>query len=307
VRDLLHGLPGEFDVVRCRNCRHCFLNPRPTFDALCAYYPPDYGPYHAPAAQQVAVQPSPATPWYLRRGVRAIPGLRRLYYALAQTHSVWIPPPPRPGARALELGCSDGWFLDRLQLAGWTPIGVELSAEPARRARDRGYEVHTGTLAPHMFSEQSFDACFAWMVLEHLPDPKETLWELRRLLRPGGWLAFSVPNFACWERYLFGRYWRGLEPPRHLQHFEPRRLRKLLREQGFRVERTIHQHNVLNLIASLGLVLKDKRPYGKWGPALLRFTDAPWMWPQLALSPLAIGLAWLRQGGRLTVIARPDG
>ena len=304
--DLLHNLPGEFAVVRCAQCRHCYLNPRPTSEELAHYYPPDYGPYHAVAAD-AAPDGAPAAsrpPWYLSPAARRIPGLRRLYYWLSESHSVWIPPLPHPEARALEIGCSDGWFLDQLRDRGWNTVGVELSIEPALRARARGHEVHVGSVESVRLDAGSFDACCTWMVLEHLADPAAALRQWRACLRPGGWLAFSVPNFGCWERHFFGRYWLGVDAPRHLQHFEIPVLKRLLRDNGFVVERIIHQQNVLNLIASTGLWLKARPRSRRWGESLLRFTDHPRMWPLLALAPLAKSLAWIRQAGRLTVIAR---
>ena len=306
--DLLHRLPGEFRVVRCRDCAHCYVNPRPTPDAIGLYYPADYGPYHAAEAGS-PINDAPAgakQPWYLSRRVRAVPGLRRFYYWLTRSDSTWVPPRPTKRARALELGCSDGRFLEELGRAGWDAVGVEPSVEPARRAQQRGLAVHDGTLQPGMFPAGSFDACFAWMVVEHLHDPLATLREVRRLLAEDGWLIFSVPNFGCWEPRLFGRCWLDLDVPRHLQHFRPQTVRRLLSAAGFRPERIIHQRNVLGLIGSVGLWLRERRPQSTLGPALIQFANHPRMWPQIALAPLARLLAALRQGGRLTVIARPS-
>jgi SAM-dependent methyltransferase len=203
------------------------------------------------------------------------------------------------------LGCSDGRFLDQLRRAGWDAVGVEPAEAPARRAQQQGLVVQVGVLEPGMFPEGSFDACFAWMVIEHLHDPRATLDEVRRLLAEEGWLAFSVPNYGCWEPRAFGRYWFPLDPPRHLHHFHPRTLRRLLADSGFILDRITHQRNVLNLAASLALWLRVKHPRSKLGPALMEFANHPRMWPQIALAPLAKVFAWARQAGRLTIIARP--
>jgi SAM-dependent methyltransferase len=271
------------------------------------YYPTDYGPYHAeaPAPPIIDTAVTSKPPWYLSRPVRAVPGLRRLYYWLTRSDSTWVPPRPAQRARALELGCSDGRFLEELGRAGWDAVGVEPSVEPARRAQQRGLVVHPGTLESGTFPARSFDACFAWMVIEHLHDPLAALRELRRLLADDGWLVFSVPNFGCWERCIFGRHWLDLDVPRHLQHFRPQTVRRLLSAAGFRPERIIHQRNVLGLIGSLGLWLCERRPQSSFGTVCVQFTHHPRMWPQLMLAPLARLLAALRQGGRLTVIARP--
>jgi SAM-dependent methyltransferase len=236
--------------------------------------------------------------------VRRIPGLRRLYYWLSESYAQIIPEVGCSPKRALELGCADGQFLERLEREGWEAEGVEPAAEPARRAQARGLRVHIGRLDPGLMPADYFDAVFAWMVLEHLHDPLATLREIRRVLKDSAWLVFSVPNFACWERRVFGRYWFSLDLPRHLQQFTPRALRRILDGCGFRTVRVIHQRNILNLTGSLAYWLRDRFPRSKLGPAVLRFTDKPGLWGTLAMAPPAILLAWLRQGGRLTVIAR---
>lgn len=237
------------------------------------------------------------------RGLRHIPGLRAFYHWLTDKRSEILPPPPETGGSALELGCATGRFLERLRNAGWQAKGIELVPEAAARARNRGFTVHEGTLESFPFPDESFDAVFAWMVVEHLPDPAGTLRELHRILRPDGRLYFSVPNFGCWERYIFRSNWWALELPRHLQHFTPATIRQMLRDTGFDQPAIIHQQNALNIISSLGIVLR-RIGLKNWGDRCIAFTDNPTMGWQLALAPPAKVLAWIRQGGRLTIATR---
>jgi SAM-dependent methyltransferase len=307
---MLHGLPGEFQLVRCAGCGHHYLNPRPTPDCIHHYYPETYGPHHlaepaeSPPEAGAAIAGAGKQPWYLSPPVRRIPGLRRLYYWLSESYAQIIPGVGGSPKRALELGCADGRFLERLEREGWEAEGVEPAEEPARLAQARGLRVHIGRLEPGRMQAGHFDAVFVWMVLEHLHDPLATLREIRRVTKDSGWLVFSVPNFACWERRVFGRYWYALQLPTHLHHFNPATLRQILRRSGFDCVRVIHQRNVLNFPGSVGLWLRDRFPRSRLGPALLHFTDHPGLWGTLAMAPLAILLAWLRQGGRLTVVAR---
>lgn len=310
-REWLFDLPGEFQLVRCRDCRHVFLNPRPTPESIHHYYPRAYGPYHLIEPSESTVETATRTPsadahppWYLSRGVRAIPGLRRLYYWLSETYAEVIPEVEGPSKRALELGCADGRFLMRLQQSGWEVQGVEFAEEPAQRALARGLPVHVGRLEPGLLPARSFDAVFAWMVIEHLHDPLATLREVRRIAKDTAWLVLSVPNFGCWEPKVFGRYWYSLELPRHLHHFTTRSLRRMLEQCGFRMVRVIHQRNLLNLVGSIGLWWRAWFPRSRLAARLIAYPDHPGFWSQLAMAPWAILLAWMRQGGRLTVIAR---
>lgn len=318
--DPLHGVGGVFQIVRCVDCRHIFMNPAPTTESLAACYPTAYGPHAGQVADTISPpveasprqsepsQPDPSEsaspPWYLSSGFRRTPGLRRLYYWLSDTRSSYLPTPPDTDARAIELGCATGGFLAKLAEAGWQGEGVELVETAAAIAQERGFPVHVGTLQSAKLSADTFDAAFAWMVIEHLPDPMSAFCEFHRILKHNGQLAFSVPNVSCWEPFVFGRNWYVWEVPRHLQYFGPGRLRRLLTETGFDNIQIIHQRNVLNVMGSLGIALRRIRPNSRLARRLIDCPNRLSMWWQLLLAPGAIFLAMIRQGGRLTVIAR---
>jgi SAM-dependent methyltransferase len=309
--DYLWNMPGKFQIVRCSGCRHVYLNPRPTMESIGYYYPEHYTPYHLDgepeqpeAATEAEGPPLSGQPWYLSRFVRGIPGLRAMYYWLLRNDGEFIPVVDAEKPHGLEVGCAGGGFLNRLRKCGWEVQGVELSEAPALLAREQGLRVHVGTLETAEFPDETFDAVFAWMVVEHLHDPQETLREIRRILKPGGWFAFSVPNLGCWEPKVFGKYWYCVQAPTHLHHFTPRTIRRLLGETGFVTERIIHQRNLLNLPGSLGIWLKQRCPGWSLGRRLIEFTNHPGLCGELAMSPLAKLLATLRQGGRLTVVAQ---
>jgi hypothetical protein len=60
---------------------------------------------------------------------------------------------------------------------------------------------------------------------------------VRRILKPGGKFAGSVPNIVSWEALLFGKDWQPLEIPYHLYHFSPESLRSVLEGSGLKLER----------------------------------------------------------------------
>ncbi len=212
--------------------------------------------------------------------------------------------------RALELGCSHGAFLDQLRADGWECVGVEPAADVANRATERGLDVYVGSLEDaanahsQTFTPGSFDAVFAWMVIEHLHDPAATLRLARELLKPGGRLLFSVPNFGCWERRAFGRFWYALQMPTHLQHFTSASVNRLLESSGFELVELIHQRNINNLVGTLGLWLRTRYPHWSLGTRLIRWIDNPSALGLCLLAPLARCLALLRQAGRLTIVAK---
>ncbi len=305
--DWLHGAEGVFRVVRCAACGHMYLNPRPSRYAIDQYYPPWYGPHRSgpsgginpPARHEIGRRA-----WYLSGFVRAVPGLRRLYYWLTTSDSEFVPSLGDGARRALDLGCADGRFLEQLRQRGWQVQGVEPIEPAARLAQARQLNVHCGTLESARFPSASFDIVFAWMVIEHLHDPVATLREVHRILAPGGWLVFSVPNAACWERRLFGRYWYAWSLPVHLQHFTRDSIERLLGLSEFRVERIIGQRHALTLAGSLGILLRFLWPRWRLGERLIDFAGDPSPWGLALLSPVAKIMAAIGQSSCLTIVAR---
>jgi SAM-dependent methyltransferase len=305
--DWYYDVPGLFVVVQCASCGHAYLNPCPVDEDLAKCYPSGYSAHRSgqPDVEPVASAPvSERRPWYLARWFRRIPGPRWLYYWLTDPKSQYVPPGPA-GRRALEMGCATGDFLLRLQAEGWKAEGIDIVQPAVAVARERGLTVQLGDPTTIELATAAYDAVFAWMVVEHLPRPRQAMQRASAALTPGGWLCFSVPNFASWERRLWGSHWKGADLPRHLQHFTPRMLRKLLSEEGFREIRIIHQPSFLNWLGSHGSRLKARNPESRLGETLLKwFYDNPPLWTYFVCGPFAHLSAALRQSGRLTVLAR---
>jgi SAM-dependent methyltransferase len=91
-----------------------------------------------------------------------------------------------------------------------------------------------------------YDLAIAGDVLEHVSQPLELLRQLVSVLRPGGQLLVSVPNFAHWYPRgrvmlgLFGYDRRGILDQSHLRFFTRATLRRLVRRAGYDIlqERT---------------------------------------------------------------------
>lgn len=137
-----------------------------------------------------------------------------------------------PGGRLLDVGCGTGEWLLAMRDRGWDVEGVEVDQNAVDAALGLGLEVRCGILEQMDYPDASFDAITLCHVIEHLPHMGATIAECARLLKPGGRLVISTPSSTSLSRRLFGRYWRGLEPPRHVAIFSPRALSRILTDAG---------------------------------------------------------------------------
>jgi SAM-dependent methyltransferase len=120
-----------------------------------------------------------------------------------------------------------------MRALGWDVQGVEPDPRAAVLARD-AYKlpVLIGTLQEARLPEASFDAITMSHVIEHVPDPWLLLKECCRLLKEDGRLVLLTPNIRSLGHRLFRRSWLNLDPPRHLQLFSIKTLRRAARQTG---------------------------------------------------------------------------
>ena len=289
-RDLLHDLPGEFTVVKCRSCGLTRTNPRPTPESIGLYYPDDYGPY-------VGTQVRSANPTH-NSDIKKI--LKRFINRVIDFNTTRLPP-MAPG-RMLELGCASGSYLHKMAAQGWQVQGIEFSEKAAKAAAQLGFDVHAGPLETAPNPDEPFDLIVGWMVLEHLHNPVDCLKKLRQWAKPGAWLVLSVPNAGSIEFSIFKDKWYALQLPTHLHHFTPQTLENMLQITGWKLEKVHHQRVLSNLIASTGYVLRDKG-YVKVGQKFIDFPEQAGRWTYV-LYPVAWLFSAFGQTGRMTIWAR---
>jgi len=97
----------------------------------------------------------------------------------------------------LDLGCGDGLFFGRLAEFGGTIEGLESDPSLVSRETAERYRIHVGPLDASFAPNKRFALILMLDVLEHLPNPKESLKQAVELLEPGGRLVMTVPAFRC--------------------------------------------------------------------------------------------------------------
>ena len=203
----------------CAGCGLGRLHPLPDAETLRGYYPDAY---------------------YGEPGVKFQAFIEGLVRAVGARHAAFLTAGVPAGGRVLDVGCGRGVLLAALAERGFETHGVEISEQAARGADEWASIRIAPSVAEADYPEAYFDQVIIWHVLEHLPDPRETLSCVRRILKPGGRLVVAVPNFSSLQARLTGPAWFHLDLPRHLYHFPLVGLQRLLERSGFEVGAAHH-------------------------------------------------------------------
>jgi len=147
--------------------------------------------------------------------------------------------PYRVTNRIIDVGCGAGLFLERAALRGWEVHGTEYGALAVGACRARGIGIIEGPLAPANYAPPLFDVVCSFEVIEHVVRPREELDRMVRILRPGGLLYLTTPNFDCLARRFTPDDWSVVNYPEHLTYFTPRTLRRMAREAGLLERRLV--------------------------------------------------------------------
>lgn len=248
MEDRLFDVPGQWSLKRCPGdaCGYVWLDPMPIEEDLHKAYSNYY--------THEVVEGPPKTA--LRRIYAAICAgyLSRRYGYRTANPSKWesagvlmnlmpgrranldfsvLYTPAVHGGRLVDVGCGSGILLSNLAEKGWDVTGVDFDPGGVSAARERGLNVHQGSLDEQRFPDGSFDAVLMSHVIEHVPDPTALLREAHRILAPGGRLVVVTPNTGAFAHRYFKADWLHLDPPRHLHLFNPATLQSVARQAGF--------------------------------------------------------------------------
>ena len=203
---------------------------------------------------------------YLSFDYNAVPGDYQ-YRALTSGHPVqrfWhagklrvidrlLRPHVRAGSYLLEIGCGAGNLLLHATVGGSYPVALDLAMPSLMFVRSRLQESRGGSDPPRGFActqalsdklpmvDSSFDCVLLSEVIEHLEAPHLTIREAARVLRPGGRLLVTTPNYrSFWPAMEWAVDRLGSAPKmageQHITRFHARPLRQLLLESGLRIQ-----------------------------------------------------------------------
>jgi 2-polyprenyl-3-methyl-5-hydroxy-6-metoxy-1,4-benzoquinol methylase len=174
----------------------------------------------------------------------------------------------------LDIGCAYGPFLAAAREEGFSPAGIDPAQDTVRYVQENlgipavhGFFPHSSFLIPH-----SYNVISLWFVIEHFRDCTCVLAEIRKLLQPGGVLAFSTPSFSGISGRSSLRKFLSASPQDHITVWKPKMCRKALALAGFEVKKIVISGHHPERFPLLGKLAKSKKH--------------PLYWPLLAISKI---------------------
>lgn len=192
-----------FDIVKCSSCSLVFTNPRPVENEIRNYYSNNYYSYKPFKPKRVE---------------------KRISKKSANRYKI------------LDIGCGSGKWLYKQKTIGNDVYGIESSQNAAKIANEMGLNVFSESLEDTEFANDFFNLVRINHVLEHLVNPLRLLKKVKRILKKSGECIISVPNVESIESILLKGAWRQLDAPRHLFHFSPSTLQKVINKAGLKVK-----------------------------------------------------------------------
>ena len=204
---------SDYFFEKCSACGLVFQNPRPSQEKLIDRYDEEYFNYEI-------------------NGEKSFFDL--MVKGLDDVH-FFDKSPVKGEDTFLDIGCAAGILIEYLEKRGWKTTGLEIcrtSAEYGIKKREQNIKINT--LEKESFPDSSFSFVHSSHVIEHVADPRSFVREISRILKPSGTAYIVTPNVNGLQAKIYKKNWR-LCIADHVILFSRKTLKKLLKEEGFRI------------------------------------------------------------------------
>lgn len=145
--------------------------------------------------------------------------------------------PYRKNNRILDVGCGIGYFLEEASKRGWEVYGTEYTDEAVSICQAKGINIQKGILNPSNYESEFFDVITSFEVIEHINNPQEEVTNFNILLRKGGLVYATTPNFNSLLRYRLKAAYNVITYPEHLAYYSPKTIAYLFKNCGFSIKK----------------------------------------------------------------------
>lgn len=214
-----------FPIYDCQDCGFRFTNNFPSEDIIGKYYDsPDYIS-HSDSKKGLINQ---LYHFFRKRMLKKKVNMITKITSKSETNRL-------QSIRLLDLGCGTGYFLNEAKNKGFTVSGIEKD-EKAREYAISHFGLNIkGEESLWNINNESFDVISLWHVLEHMQNLNEVVEKLNNILKTNGILILALPNHHSYDAKRYKRYWAAYDIPRHLWHFSPDTVEKLLNKHQFKI------------------------------------------------------------------------
>lgn len=206
----LNALPeyAHAHLVKCQSCGMIFSNEQPDHEELVEFYSEGYDltRYYSPITE-------------------------KRYKELLQEFEAY-----RQNGRLLDIGCGYGFFLQTAKEVNWDITGIEITDEAVKACTSKDLRMHHGSLESAGFPDDHFDVIVLIETIEHVTEVDKLLREIYRVLRPGGLVYLSTPNFNAVNRFRLKEKYDIIQYPLHLSYFTPDTLKQFFESNGFKTK-----------------------------------------------------------------------
>jgi SAM-dependent methyltransferase len=255
----------QWQYLCCQDCRLVTIHPRPSFQALMECY----RNYLPDQASEIVKWKNMVAP-VIHKSADLIE---------ARTN--------KKQGKLFDIGCGHGFFLQEMDRRGWQVSGLEISKTGRRFIKKTmDLAVFSEPLEQLSLPNDLFDVVTLFYVIEHVIDPLLLLTEIRRILKPEGFVLIRWPHTTPIVKIL-GPLAKKLDlyhTPFHLYDFSPDTIETLLCRSGFTaVETMIAGHTRpgerLNRCSSM--------LFGRIGDALFSLSKGKFLLPGVSKTTLA--------------------
>jgi 2-polyprenyl-3-methyl-5-hydroxy-6-metoxy-1,4-benzoquinol methylase len=237
---------GEWAHVECKHCGSLMLNPRPKEN----YIKKAYANYYTHESKETIVEKvkervinsfiSRLSKKYIEPSFKieflnsATAFLFSRNIAISKDWLFLINSEIK--GKFIDIGCGSGRVVGLAHDLGWDAIGLESDPKAIQSATTKKLNVIHGYANDISNFKNYFDCIYCSHVIEHIYNPVNFIKNAFDALKPGGTFILITPNANSSLRHYFGRYWRGLEAPRHIGIASKNVLKKILTQNNFCVD-----------------------------------------------------------------------